>query len=72
MPNATSARGARQERSPAERSLQARLAAYAMHAKGSTNTVSARSAFFERFEREVDPKGRPAAWGAAETRTGVA
>ena len=45
--------------SPAERSLRARLAAYAMHAKHDTRRTSAngRAAFLARFEREVDPDG---------------
>jgi len=46
--------------SPAERSLRARLAAYAMHAKHDARRTSAngRVAFLARFEREVDPDGR--------------
>jgi hypothetical protein len=46
--------------SPAERSLRARLAAYAMHAQHDTRRTSAngRAAFLARFEREVDPDGR--------------
>jgi hypothetical protein len=46
--------------SPAERSLRARLAAYAMHARHDTRRTSAngRAAFLARFEREVDPDGR--------------
>jgi hypothetical protein len=46
--------------SPAERSLRARLAAYAMHAQHDTRRTSAngRAAFLARFEREVDPAGR--------------
>lgn len=42
---------------PSERSLRARMAAHALHAKGATNTAPARKAFLERFEREVDPDG---------------
>ena len=46
--------------SPTERSLRARLAAYAMHAQHDTRQTSAngRAAFLARFEREVDPDGR--------------
>jgi hypothetical protein len=46
--------------SPAERSLRARLAAYAMHARHDTRRTSAngRAAFMARFEREVDPHDR--------------
>jgi hypothetical protein len=46
--------------SPAERSLRARLAAYAMHARNDTRqtTVNGRAAFLARFEREVDPDRR--------------
>jgi hypothetical protein len=42
---------------PAERTLQARLAAHALHAQGGTNTGPARQAFRDRFDREVDPEG---------------
>jgi hypothetical protein len=43
----------------AERSLQARLAAYAMHARHDSRQTSAngRAAFLSRFDREVDPDG---------------
>jgi hypothetical protein len=46
-----------QAASPAERSLRARLAAYAMHAQRDSRQTSApgRAAFLARFEREVDP-----------------
>ena len=46
--------------SPAERSLRARLAAYAMHAQHDSRQTSTpgRVAFRARFEREVDPNGR--------------
>jgi hypothetical protein len=46
--------------SPAERSLRARLAAYAMHARHDARRTSAngRAAFLARFEHEVDPHGR--------------
>lgn len=45
--------------SPSQRTLRARLAAYAMHARhdGRQITANARKAFVERFEREVDPDG---------------
>jgi hypothetical protein len=45
--------------SPAERSLRARLAAYALHAQRDSRETSApgRAAFLARFEREVDPDG---------------
>jgi hypothetical protein len=44
---------------PAERSLRARLAAYAMHAHHDPRqtTVNGRAAFLARFDREVDPTG---------------
>jgi hypothetical protein len=43
--------------SSAERSLRARLAAYAMHAQHDARetTANGRTAFLARFEREVDP-----------------
>jgi len=46
--------------SPAERSLRARLAAYAMHARHDSRETSApgRAAFLARFESQVDPDGR--------------
>jgi hypothetical protein len=42
---------------PSERALRARIAAHAMHSRhdGRGTTRSARSAFLDRFEREVDP-----------------
>ena len=45
---------------PAERSLRARLAAYAMHARHDSRHTSApgRAAFLARFEADVDPDGR--------------
>jgi hypothetical protein len=45
--------------SPAERSLHARMAAYAMHARHDSRQTSApgRAAFLARFERQVDPDG---------------
>src|SRR5262245_9788842 len=44
---------------PTERSLRARLAAHAMHARHDARqtTVNGRAAFLARFEREVDPEG---------------
>lgn len=42
---------------PAQRSLRARIAAHALHAKGGTNTKPATAAFLNRFAREVDPDG---------------
>ena len=48
-----------QERTPAERRLQARMAAHLMHARNDSRVTSApgRAAFLARFEREVDPDG---------------
>jgi hypothetical protein len=45
---------------PAERSLRARLAAHAMHARHDARqtTANGRAAFLARFEREVDPHGQ--------------
>jgi hypothetical protein len=45
--------------SRAERSLRARLAAYALHAQNDPRetTANARAAFLARFDREVDPEG---------------
>ena len=40
-----------------QRSLRARIGAYALHAKGGTSTQAATAAFLSRFEREVDPDG---------------
>lgn len=44
---------------PAQRSLRARLAAHAMHARNDRRavTANARRAFVERFERQVDADG---------------
>ena len=44
----------------AERSLRARIAAYALHATRDprVTTKPARDAFMARFERQVDPEGR--------------
>ena len=46
--------------SQAERSLRARLAAYALHAQHDPRetTANGRAAFLARFDREVDPEGR--------------
>jgi hypothetical protein len=43
----------------AERSLRARLAAYALHAQRDPRetTANGRAAFLARFDREVDPEG---------------
>ncbi len=45
--------------SPAERSLNARLAAHALHAQRDSRqtTANGRAAFLARFDREVDPDG---------------
>jgi hypothetical protein len=45
--------------SRAERSLRARLAAYALHAQHDPRetTANGRAAFLARFDREVDPNG---------------
>src|SRR5215217_4261371 len=45
--------------SRAERSLRARLAAYALHAQRDPRetTANGRAAFLARFDREVDPRG---------------
>ncbi|CAN5705960.1 hypothetical protein BH23CHL8_BH23CHL8_29540 [soil metagenome] len=43
--------------SPSERSLRARLAAHALHARGGTSTKAGTAAFLNRFERQVDPDG---------------
>ena len=53
-------RRGRDARSPAERSLQARVAAHMMNARHDprVTTASGRAAFLTRFEREVDPDGR--------------
>lgn len=42
---------------PAQRSLRARAAAFALHAQGGTSTAAGTSAFLSRFERQVDPEG---------------
>jgi hypothetical protein len=45
--------------SAAERSLRARVAAYALHAQRDPRqtTANGRAAFLARFDREVDPDG---------------
>lgn len=42
---------------PAQRSLRARIGAYAQHARHDTRetTAAARAAFLARFENQVDP-----------------
>ena len=47
------------ELTPEQRSLRARMAAYALHAKydARVTTQPARDAFMARFERQVDPDG---------------
>lgn len=44
---------------PAQRTIRARAAAYAMHAKHDRRqtTQKARTTFLARFERQVDPEG---------------
>lgn len=44
---------------PAQRSMRARVAAYAMHARhdGRAVTAKARAAFLAGFEQRVDPEG---------------
>jgi hypothetical protein len=41
--------------SPTETHLRAKVAAFALHAGGGTNTGPARAAFLGRFIKEVDP-----------------
>jgi hypothetical protein len=41
--------------SPSQRSLRARVGAYALHAQGGTSTKAGTAAFLARFDREVDP-----------------
>jgi hypothetical protein len=43
--------------SPKERSLRARVGAYALHAQGGTSTKAGTIAFLARFEAQVDPEG---------------
>ena len=42
---------------PEQRSLRARVGAYALHAQGGTSTKAGSAAFLARFDREVDPNG---------------
>jgi hypothetical protein len=42
---------------PAQRTLRARAAAYALHAQGGTSTKAGTAAFLARFEDQVDPDG---------------
>lgn len=42
---------------PEQRSLRARIGAYALHAQGGTSTRAGTAAFLSRFELEVDPNG---------------
>jgi hypothetical protein len=48
------------ELTPEQRSLRARIAAYALHASRDPRetTKPARDAFMARFERQVDPDGK--------------
>jgi hypothetical protein len=57
--SASSSSSGGQSLPPAERTLRARLAAHAMHAKHDARqtTAKARAAFLARFEAEVDPDG---------------
>lgn len=50
----------RMELTPEQRSLRARIAAYALHASHDPRetTKPARDAFMARFERQVDPEGK--------------
>jgi len=43
---------------PAERRVRARVAAFAMHAQGGTNTAPAFAARMRRLEDQVDPERR--------------
>lgn len=43
---------------PAQRSLRARVAAFALHSRGGTSTAAASRAFLARFEAAVDPDGK--------------
>lgn len=43
---------------PEQRVLRSRMAAYAQHAAGKTNTAPATAAALARFERQVDPEGQ--------------
>lgn len=50
--------GASKSLTPAERSLRARAAAFALHAAGGTSTKAATAAFIARWDRVVDPEGK--------------
>ena len=41
--------------SPSQRTLRARIGAYALHAQGGTSTKAGTAAFLVRFEKQVDP-----------------
>jgi len=51
--------GGRRQPSPVDRSVSARVGAFALHARFDSRqlTASGRRAFLSRFEREVDPEG---------------
>ena len=57
--------------SRAERSLRARLAAYALHAQRDPRetTANGRAAFLARFDREVDPEASWSPMSAAGGRS---
>ena len=42
---------------PEQRTIRARVGAYALHAQGGTSTKAGTAAFMARFERQVDPDG---------------
>jgi hypothetical protein len=42
---------------PSQRSIRARIGAYALHATGGTSTAAGTRAFLSRFEAQVDPTG---------------
>lgn len=42
---------------PEQRSIRARVGAYALHAMGGTSTKAGTAAFLARFDRSVDPDG---------------
>lgn len=51
--------GGRRQPSPVDRSVSARVGAFALHARFDSRQLTApgRRAFLSRFEREVDPEG---------------
>ena len=51
--------GGRRQPSPVDRSVSARVGAFALHARFDSRQLTApgRRAFLARFEREVDPEG---------------